>query len=108
MFRMNARVGCIGEGLLHGGSPTGLLLGRPGNPGQLGRQRRRVPGTERHRGPRILHLALRQSDSRDLKNLTPRTRVNRTCGYDLNFHCPKSVSMVHAWTGDERIIEAFL
>ena len=41
-------------------------------------------------------------------NLTPRTRTARTCGYDLNFHCPKSVSVVHAWNGDERMVDAFL
>lgn len=39
--------------------------------------------------------------------LTPRMRVNRTCGYDLNFNCPKSVSLVYAWNEDERIVQAF-
>jgi conjugative relaxase-like TrwC/TraI family protein len=40
--------------------------------------------------------------------LTPRLRVNRIPGYDLNFHGPKSVSVVYAWNGDRRIVEAFL
>lgn len=39
--------------------------------------------------------------------LTKRTRADRTVGYDFNFHAPKSVSVVHALTGDERIAEAF-
>lgn len=41
-------------------------------------------------------------------SLTPRTRENRTTGYDINFHCPKSVSILHALTGDDgHILQAF-
>lgn len=39
--------------------------------------------------------------------LTPRTKENRTTGYDINFHCPKSVSVLHALWGDEHILNAF-
>ena len=39
--------------------------------------------------------------------LTVRTKDNRRVGYDFNFNCPKSVSVVHALTGDERILGAF-
>ena len=39
--------------------------------------------------------------------LTPRQKENRRIGYDLNFHAPKSVSLVHALNGDERILEIF-
>jgi conjugative relaxase-like TrwC/TraI family protein len=39
--------------------------------------------------------------------LTVRMKDNRRVGYDFNFNCPKSVSVVHALTGDERILEAF-
>lgn len=39
--------------------------------------------------------------------LTPRTKVDRRVGYDLNFHAPKSLSVLHALTGDERIVTAF-
>jgi conjugative relaxase-like TrwC/TraI family protein len=39
--------------------------------------------------------------------LTPRTNDHRRVGYDFNFNCPKSVSVVHALTGDERILGAF-
>ncbi len=41
------------------------------------------------------------------KNLTPRTKEERTTGYDVNFHCPKSVSIVHALSKDDHILKAF-
>jgi conjugative relaxase-like TrwC/TraI family protein len=39
--------------------------------------------------------------------LTPRTNDHRRVGYDFNFNSPKSVSVVHALTGDERVLGAF-
>ncbi|WP_240543497.1 MobF family relaxase [Spirosoma foliorum] len=39
--------------------------------------------------------------------LTPRKKDNRTVGYDINFHCPKSVSIIHALTDDDHILDAF-
>lgn len=39
--------------------------------------------------------------------LTPRMREERTTGYDINFHCPKSVSVLHAFSNDDHILEAF-
>ena len=39
--------------------------------------------------------------------LTPRTRSDRRTGYDFNFHVPKSLSVLHAITGDERLLDAF-
>ncbi|OOQ57380.1 MobF family relaxase [Mucilaginibacter pedocola] len=41
------------------------------------------------------------------KPLTPRTKEERTVGYDINFHAPKSVSIVHALSKDEHILKAF-
>jgi conjugative relaxase-like TrwC/TraI family protein len=41
------------------------------------------------------------------KNLTPKTRDNRRVGYDMNFHVPKSVSVLHALSNDSHILEAF-
>ena len=41
------------------------------------------------------------------KPLTPITRGNRRTGYDFTWSAPKSVSVVHAMTGDERIVQAF-
>jgi len=40
-------------------------------------------------------------------HLTPRTKENRTTGYDINFHCPKSVSVMHVFSKDDHILEAF-
>jgi conjugative relaxase-like TrwC/TraI family protein len=42
------------------------------------------------------------------ENLTPRTKAKRTCGYDFVFDVPKSVSVLYAWNGDERIVEVLL
>jgi conjugative relaxase-like TrwC/TraI family protein len=39
--------------------------------------------------------------------LTPRTNDHRRVGYDFNFNCPKSVSVVHALNGDDRVLDAF-
>src|SRR5438094_9472578 len=41
------------------------------------------------------------------ERLTQRNKGNRIVGYDFNFHCPKSVSVVYEFTRDERILEAF-
>lgn len=39
--------------------------------------------------------------------LTERTKANRRVGYDINFHCPKSVSVLHSLTDDPAILAAF-
>lgn len=42
------------------------------------------------------------------KQLTPITKKeNRRIGYDINFHCPKSVSIIHALSKDTHILDAF-
>lgn len=41
------------------------------------------------------------------EKLTPRTNSNRRVGYDINFHAPKSLSILHSQTKDERIVKAF-
>ena len=41
------------------------------------------------------------------ERLTVRTSDHRRVGYDFNFNCPKSVSVVHALTGDDRVLGAF-
>lgn len=43
----------------------------------------------------------------DNSKLNPRDSINRKVGYDLTFSCPKSVSLLYAIRGDERIREAF-
>lgn len=39
--------------------------------------------------------------------LTPRTKAGRRVGYDINFHAPKSVSILHALSKDAHIADAF-
>src|SRR5271154_3845243 len=39
--------------------------------------------------------------------LTVRTRTERRVGYDFTFSVPKSVSLLHAMTGDQGIMDAF-
>lgn len=41
------------------------------------------------------------------EQLTPRNIDQRTVGYDVNFHCPKSVSILNFLAKDEHILEAF-
>lgn len=41
------------------------------------------------------------------ESLTARNRTERTVGYDINFHCPKSVSILHALSKDDHLMEAF-
>ena len=44
---------------------------------------------------------------KNLQQLTPRTHCNRRVGYDINFHCPKSVSIIHAFCKDKHILDIF-
>ncbi|MFL1013246.1 MobF family relaxase [Flavisericum labens] len=44
---------------------------------------------------------------KDGGSLTPRTVANRRVGYDISFHCPKSVSILHALGDDKRVLTAF-
>ncbi|GAB3040062.1 MobF family relaxase [Spirosoma pulveris] len=39
--------------------------------------------------------------------LTPITKEARTVGYDLNMHCPKSLSIIHALSQDDHILNIF-
>jgi conjugative relaxase-like TrwC/TraI family protein len=41
------------------------------------------------------------------ESLTLRTKLERTTGYDINFHCPKSVSIIHALAKDDHILKTF-
>ncbi len=43
----------------------------------------------------------------NLKLLTPRKSRVRTAAYDLTACCPKSVSLAHAFAGDDHILRAF-
>ncbi len=46
-------------------------------------------------------------DPRDGSPLTARTRIKRRVLFDLNFHVPKSVSVLYGLFGDEAILAAF-
>ncbi|MEQ9263553.1 MAG: MobF family relaxase [Owenweeksia sp.] len=47
-------------------------------------------------------------DPRTGSALTPGgNRAQRRVGYDINFHCPKSISILHGMGVDERILPAF-
>jgi len=41
------------------------------------------------------------------ERLTARTKADRVVGYDLNFHAPKSLSVLYGLTGDDEILKAF-
>lgn len=39
--------------------------------------------------------------------LTPRMRADRLCGWDMNFHSVKSLSLLQALTGDQELVRVF-
>lgn len=41
------------------------------------------------------------------ENLTPRTVDDRRVGYDISFHCPKSVSILYGLTNNKKVLNAF-
>jgi len=41
------------------------------------------------------------------QRLTPRTSINRRVGYDISFHCPKSVSILYGLCQEPQILDAF-
>lgn len=53
------------------------------------------------------HFLCENIHPRNGNNLTPRKLKQRTVGYDINFHCPKSVSLLHVLSKDDHIINAF-
>jgi conjugative relaxase-like TrwC/TraI family protein len=40
-------------------------------------------------------------------SITPRTNDNRTSAYDINFHCPKGLTLLYTMTQDPKILDAF-
>lgn len=82
-----------------------------------------IPGRWRGRGAELLELG-REPEHRAVDRdtffaltenrhpvtgdrLTLRTKLERTVGYDMNFHAPKGVSLLHALHKDERILDTF-
>ena len=76
-----------------GGSYRGLLAGRLGLSGPVTREG--------------FFALIENIDPVTGKQLTQRTIEQRTTGYDINFHCPKSVSVLHILSHDDHIAEAF-
>src|SRR3954447_26535501 len=56
------------------------------------------------------HSFDRLCDNRDPntgRQLTSRTRSDRTVGYDFTFSVPKSVSLLYSLSGDGQLLDAF-
>lgn len=77
-----------------------------------------IPGRWKGRAAEMLGLAGEVSRDAFLRlcdnlhpgtgeKLTPRTRDGRTVGYDINFHAPKSLSLLYGLTRDDRLLAAF-
>lgn len=58
-------------------------------------------------GRREFESLCENKNPRTGQKLTPRTKSNRRVGYDLNFHCPKSISLVYSHNKDDAILSAF-
>ena len=44
---------------------------------------------------------------KDGGSLTPKTLTNRRVGYDISYHCPKSVSLYYGLSQDDKVLKAF-
>lgn len=76
-------------------------------PGTLhGRLSERL-GLESNLDKNIFHHLCENTHPQTGDRLTLRTKENRTIGYDINFHSPKSVSILQALTNDDHIADAF-
>lgn len=56
---------------------------------------------------RLFHALCDNINPQTGRKLNPRNKTDKTVGYDINFHCPKSVSLLHVLSGDDRILGAF-
>ncbi|WP_276366253.1 MobF family relaxase [Chryseolinea sp. H1M3-3] len=71
-----------------------------------GKIARRI-GIEGNAAKETFHALCENINPKTGDTLTQRTIEQRTVGYDINFHCPKSVSIVHALSKDDHVMEAF-
>jgi conjugative relaxase-like TrwC/TraI family protein len=55
----------------------------------------------------VFYALCENKDPRTQNTLTQRVKEKRITGYDINFHCPKSVSILHALSKDDHILAAF-
>lgn len=64
-------------------------------------------GLEKQVDKKQFHALCENRDPKHGSPITPKTKDERTVGYDISFHCPKSVSLVHALSKDDHILKAF-
>lgn len=76
-------------------------------PGLWGGKAAKLLGLEGHETPEVFGRLCDNILPDGSGPLTGRTKANRRTGYDFSFHCPKSLSVVYALTGDEALRTAF-
>jgi len=64
-------------------------------------------GLDVHVDKKQFHALCENRRPNDSSPITPKTKDERTVGYDISFHCPKSLSLVHALSKDDHILKAF-
>lgn len=87
-----------------GASSSRVLEHEPGRWGGLGAERLELSGPV---DPTVFAALSENRLPVGSGRLTPRSKANRRPGYDINFHAPKSLSLLHRLGGDDRIAGAF-
>ncbi len=75
--------------------------------GRWGGQGARMLGLEGPVSKRAFNALCENRDPRTGDRLTPRTKDDRTVGYDFTWSVPKSVSLLYALTEDQEVLAAF-
>ena len=75
--------------------------------GRWGGEGARMLGLEGPVSKREFNALCENRDPRTGERLTPRTKDDRTVGYDFTWSVPKSVSLLYALTEDQQLLAAF-
>ena len=75
--------------------------------GRWGGQGARMLGLEGPVSKRAFNALCENRNPRTGERLTPRTKDDRTVGYDFTWSVPKSVSLLYALTEDQEVLAAF-
>ena len=75
--------------------------------GRWGGESARMLGLEGPVSKREFNALCENRDPRTGERLTPRTKDDRTVGYDFTWSVPKSVSLLYAVTEDQQVLAAF-
>ena len=75
--------------------------------GRWGGEGARMLGLEGPVSKRAFNALCENRDPRTGDRLTPRTKDDRTVGYDFTWSVPKSVSLLYALTEDQEVLAAF-